>query len=659
MKKPNRHNSHVVNTKGEKHLESKLPDEWYFSIPKTDYGIDYQVEISVNGEVTGYNFSIQLKSISKGGNGPIAKTTLKHSTLSYYQVRLEPVMVVVYEADKKEAYWTWVSDLNIDLSKENKTYTINIPKANTLANANWSQITKHVQQIFNNRTFISDFDISKIHNNLELAAWKVYNGADYEQAVYLFRHLLQVGINYYNVQQALAWSLYRSFRFSDALSIINDLINLNSSDSLLQVKACILAEYGFSDGDKGKIIQAKNLFKKSLDAKATAMVYYNYANTLSGLNNFDEAIEQYKVSLQKDPNFAECWKNLGDAYGHIGQIQDELKCYNTALLINPHLQPAIFSKAVVLTKDFNQYHEAIQLFNQVLTIPNNLTKSYINGFYWVALAYEKTGNLTSALYWIDYGLSFSGTNPYFLNFKSDLLASNWKQKPELKIRAKDFFEYRIELNNDFKSIYYLIKLEGWSLDEAYLLLQKHTQLYSKTSLTKLKSIGFSLDMVLVTLLELDIYCKIKKTHEITRYTQHLASPYYSITGDIWDLMEIIFAYCCSQSIEHFYRHQKPEILSAEIFTILSELMPNLVPMIVQEKTRAKEEINEIFGSLFSGLQTIIFREVGAQTGYIQVNLKLENIETEKYITNDLKEKLQERLYFALTKRLQLNREEGV
>jgi hypothetical protein len=162
MKKPNRHNSHVVNTKGEKHLESKLPDEWYFSIPKTDYGIDYQVEISVNGEVTGYNFSIQLKSISKGGNGPIAKTTLKHSTLSYYQVRLEPVMVVVYEADKKEAYWTWVSDLNIDLSKENKTYTINIPKANTLANANWSQITKHVQQIFNNRTFISDFDISKI-----------------------------------------------------------------------------------------------------------------------------------------------------------------------------------------------------------------------------------------------------------------------------------------------------------------------------------------------------------------------------------------------------------------------------------------------------------------------------------------------------------------
>src|ERR1700759_281482 len=101
MSKPNRTASQITDTKAKKFLEQHLPDEWHFNVPGNDYGIDYQVEISVNNQVTGLNFSIQLKGHAKGSGGTYAKAVLKHSTLSYYKVRLEPVMIVVFEIDRQ------------------------------------------------------------------------------------------------------------------------------------------------------------------------------------------------------------------------------------------------------------------------------------------------------------------------------------------------------------------------------------------------------------------------------------------------------------------------------------------------------------------------------------------------------------------------------
>jgi tetratricopeptide (TPR) repeat protein len=319
MTKPKRPEEHITDTKAKKFLETNLPDEWYYTVPSIDYGIDYQVEIAVNHQVTGLNFSIQLKGHAKGSKGDFAKAVVKHSTLSYYKARLEPVMIVVYEAEGDAAYWTWVDDLNIDLSKGNKEYTVNVPKSSLLRDIQWKNVIDYVQTIFSNRTFISYFDISKIHNNVELAAWKVYYDNDFEQAVYLFRHLIKDGFGNFNVRQALCWSLYGTFRYHESLSLINDLLTTNITGNLLQIKACILAEFGMSDGDKGKIIQARDLFKKAISKDAPAIIYYNYANTVSALLDYKEAIRQYSVSLEIDPNFAPSWKNLGTAYGHNGE----------------------------------------------------------------------------------------------------------------------------------------------------------------------------------------------------------------------------------------------------------------------------------------------------------------------------------------------------
>ncbi|WP_089874391.1 DUF4365 domain-containing protein [Epilithonimonas hungarica] len=68
MNKPNRHKNHILETESNKFYSNCLPNEWFADKPDHDYGIDYITHISVNGQVAGLNFSVQLKSKEKESN---------------------------------------------------------------------------------------------------------------------------------------------------------------------------------------------------------------------------------------------------------------------------------------------------------------------------------------------------------------------------------------------------------------------------------------------------------------------------------------------------------------------------------------------------------------------------------------------------------------
>lgn len=65
MDKPNRHNSHILETESSKYFNNCIPNEWFIDKPDHDYGVDYIVNIAVNNQVTGLNFSVQLKKYRK------------------------------------------------------------------------------------------------------------------------------------------------------------------------------------------------------------------------------------------------------------------------------------------------------------------------------------------------------------------------------------------------------------------------------------------------------------------------------------------------------------------------------------------------------------------------------------------------------------------
>ncbi len=58
------------------------------------------------------------------------------------------MLLVTYVQQEKEAYWCWYNELELDLTSSQKSYTINIPKANKLSQIDWNSISKYVQDIF-------------------------------------------------------------------------------------------------------------------------------------------------------------------------------------------------------------------------------------------------------------------------------------------------------------------------------------------------------------------------------------------------------------------------------------------------------------------------------------------------------------------------------
>lgn len=644
MDQPKRPQSHVIATKSAKYLESNIPDEWHFNVPANDYGIDYQVEISLNGQVTGLNFSLQLKSTEETGKGNFAKVTLKHTTLNYYQVRLEPVMLVIYDAEQNEAYWSWLSDHRIDLTSDKKTYTLRISKGNKLSEIDWNGIMSHVQKLFNAKSFISDFDILQIENDLELGAWKVYYQGDYEQAVYLFRRLIREGSVSYNIHQAMAWSFYQTYQYNDALSTINLVIETSETPNSLKIKACILTEFGFATQDKGKLIQARNIFKQFLTGEDSAVMLYNYANALNSLGEYREAIVQYRLSIKKDPNEARCWKNLGTTYYNLGEHDEEISCYDKALTLNPELPQALFSKGITLAQHFAKYDEALVLFHKVLSKKNSLAQEYVNGLFWVAYCYEQIGNIDQALFWVDKGLAYDGSSVYFLNFKSNLLGREWRNSSKLKEIAITFFEYRIELENDPKSWHQLAIIHNWDLSQLLTSVSDKFDLYKDVSYNALMQLEITKEDLQNTLSFMEYYRPFRDKYPTSRYISNIISPYFSITTEFFNLLELVFAVAFNQAIIAFRADNNEMNIVNSLTGTMRRFMPALIQYYLPEDEINDVSADEIISSCFQGYTDMIFREIGAQSGHITVNLDLRKIDPIEYISEEYQDQLGEALY---------------
>ena len=226
MNKPNRHRNHILETESNKFFSFQVPNEWYIDKPDHDYGIDYIVNIVTNNQVTGLSFSVQLKSKIEEKKDDFAVISLKHSTLGLFNTKLEPVLIVAYIQEEKEAYWCWYNELEFDLTSSQKSYTINIPKANKLSQIDWGSISKYVQDIFSVKMLvdgIKSLEYEEISNS-HILAWKYYFSQDYEKSIFYFKNLLVENPNDIAILEGLAQSQYNTFHYKEAINNINKAI---------------------------------------------------------------------------------------------------------------------------------------------------------------------------------------------------------------------------------------------------------------------------------------------------------------------------------------------------------------------------------------------------------------------------------------------------
>ena len=122
-----------------------MPKEWILRDVSHDYGLDKNVEIVDAGNVTGKNFSVQLKATDRRfSQGTTPTIALKVSTLEYMASRPEPVMIVLYSETDGEGFWVWRHELQVSARAGQKFTTVTFDCERKLSSADWQSIQGQV-----------------------------------------------------------------------------------------------------------------------------------------------------------------------------------------------------------------------------------------------------------------------------------------------------------------------------------------------------------------------------------------------------------------------------------------------------------------------------------------------------------------------------------
>jgi len=143
---PKRPPTHDLETESERFFEGSLPDDWVSERVSRDYGVDLRVEIFEDNQATGLEFLVQLKSSNRATNGKAEIIRLNLTTYNYLANKLQVVILVKYVEELKEAYWILLSQIPSPVQAQ-KTFTVHIPKTNTLSTISWKWIKNHVRQV--------------------------------------------------------------------------------------------------------------------------------------------------------------------------------------------------------------------------------------------------------------------------------------------------------------------------------------------------------------------------------------------------------------------------------------------------------------------------------------------------------------------------------
>lgn len=150
-KYPIRHKNHTLEEKSIIFFRQNLPKEWNVNTIDRDYGQDLNIEISENGVYKGLEFIVQLKSSHNPDiNENNERQVFRVATYNYLWDNLRVVMIVKFIESENEAYWTLLKDIP-EPNQDNETFTIKLPKQNTLTTINWNRMADYVRNITNKK----------------------------------------------------------------------------------------------------------------------------------------------------------------------------------------------------------------------------------------------------------------------------------------------------------------------------------------------------------------------------------------------------------------------------------------------------------------------------------------------------------------------------
>lgn len=457
----------------------------------------------------------------------------------------------------------------------------------------------------------------------------------------------------HTARQLLAWSYYRQDRFDEALAEINRARRLKEDEQSAGIKACILAEKGIKEHDKGSLLGALELFKASLDQPIphTWHIFYNIGNVLAALHRHDEAIQHYRIGIELDEKQPTLWKNLATAFHDAGKHGEEMPCFDKALELDPHQPEALVSKAVSLLMDFGKADEAAPLFQLAMRLSLDTVAKWPHVLYWYAVAREKQENLDEALSLIEESLEQQPGDRASRYLKSRILAKLLDRDPSFQERASGFWlaELSIEpLNFDVRRA--LVQLYANSdLVEAWKLVDGSISIFNLGPTVTLESLGFEPIVALDALRYLPQYRLLRTIQPLANYwdptdPMNYADLDYPKNKDLEAYLRTYLAIAFGRAYQGF--SDVPEAtadpvrlaalfddLRADILKTVSYAGRCLSAEIADLKQSDVKNMSAVIANALLFLNTVALREFGAQRGFLMKEFEIEDAVKEKTMDN--------------------------
>ena len=253
----------------------------------------------------------------------------------------------------------------------------------SLAAAYWEQ-GKRNESAGELRTAIA-LDPSNFSSRVSMG-FELMHEQKYDEAISLFRSVISQGDNDADAHSGLGWSLFNKDRREEAAEEFQRSISLDPRN------ASAVTGLGWVLYKSDRHPEAGEQFRKALalDPKS-ALAHHGLAAVLDGDGRYNEAIEEYKAALALDPT-AGTHRDLGFALLRIKNWDEAVAEFRMALQVEPDNTIDDRGLAMALY-ELNQFKEASEVFQKVLpSSPNNLMVQLD-----AAISFAKIGDHARAL----------------------------------------------------------------------------------------------------------------------------------------------------------------------------------------------------------------------------------------------------------------------
>jgi len=343
----------------------------------------------------------------------------------------------------------------------------------------------------------------------------------YDRMIDLLRQFLESRPESAVSWQLLAWAEYLLERYDESLADINRALKLLEEPRFKLVRACILAERGIRDHKKPELRIAESLFREGLlhHGDQGGMAHYNLANVLSALQEFPEAIQQYKLALKCEKNMPQIWKNLGSAYSNDGDKVSAMSCFDKALELDPLLPEALSSKAILFIKDRSKPQEAVPLLEAAYRSQPAIATRWPEFWHWLTTAYFEANELPLALKWVDEGLNHQPASGTLLSIKSSVLAKLQHTDPAHASSARSFWRSALAAeprNYEARKQLALAENSDGNADEAWRLANECLRFLKLGDDAALQRLGLSVEQCFDALEFLPQYLRFRAEFPLAR-----------------------------------------------------------------------------------------------------------------------------------------------